>query len=339
MDVQPFSAVFGNEALIKYLREAVRQGTLPHALILEGREGSGKKTLAREIACAAAPGYSDKIREEICPDVITITCEEGKKTIGVDSIRAMKEAAALAPNDLEHKIFLMDRAEKMTVQAQNALLKILEEPPAGVYIFLLCEQASALLPTVLSRAAVLRMQSFSDGELREYFSADKTAAQLLEKSPDAFAYALRSSGGAIGAVKKKLGGKAAQGSLAIYEAVCGFFRMLAGKQRAEFYLLTVQLADTREDLAVFLSGALECLRDLVFAKSRLGAGRDAGQKDMIFFLSADMAEELAAQYPMEALMKLEKEIVSLHESLSANVNLKTALTMFAAAAWEGVHSA
>jgi hypothetical protein len=107
------------------------------------------------------------------------------------------------------------------------------------------------------------MQSFSDEELSEFFSNDKNAVQLQEKSTEAFAYALRSSEGAIGAVTKKLGGKAAQGAMALYEEVCGFFRVLAGKQRSEFYLLTGQLADTREDLALFLSGAEECLRDMV----------------------------------------------------------------------------
>ena len=339
MEMQPFSPVYGNETQIRYLSEAVRDGALPHAMVLEGDEGSGKKLLAGEIACALSPGYSEKIREGICPDVMTFSCEEGKKTIGVDSIRLLKESAALAPNDLDHKVFVIDGADKLTVQAQNALLKILEEPPAGVYLFLLCESVSSLLPTVLSRVVILRMQTFSDEELLEYFADDKAAEQLKEKSPDAFAYALRSSGGCIGGVKKKLGSRALQGSMAIYEAVCGFFRTLAGKNRAEFYLSACQLADTRDGLAVILTGAEEGLRDMIYGKGCLFAGRDVDAGRLLFFLSAEEAEELAGQYPMEALMKLSNELVSLHESLGANVNLKTALTGFAAAAWADVHSA
>ena len=174
-----FDSLYGNLQLIKYLSSGVDSKHLPHALIIEGPEGSGKRSTAYMTCAAMQPDFSDKIMRRITPDITCHTLEAGKKTIGVSTVREIREAAYIMPQELSVRVFIIDNASLMTDAAQNALLKILEEPPEGVYFFLLSENASALLPTVRSRAPVVRMQVFDEGELEEYIVKNNGKAARL----------------------------------------------------------------------------------------------------------------------------------------------------------------
>ena len=88
----------------------------------------------------------------------TVTAGGDRKTLGVEAIRAITDSIYIAPNDLEVRIYLIPEADTMTPQAQNALLKTLEEPPSGVYFFLLSENSANLLQTISSRAPSIKMQ-------------------------------------------------------------------------------------------------------------------------------------------------------------------------------------
>ena len=332
-----FADIFGNEQLTRYLRESALSGSLPHALILEGAQGSGKKTAALAAVCTAYPDYAEKIRAGNCPDVMRMGAEEGRKSIGVEQIRQLRERASLAPNDLDRKFFLIEGAETMTPQAQNALLKILEEPPADVYIFLLCESVSPLLPTVLSRAPVMRMQAFDEQELETFFSADKAARAFREKDPEGYLYALHSCAGSIGLARRRMNSRSAKGSMELFGRVSGFYAALAGGSKADFCLLCYGAADTRDELGLFLDSAEEALRDLLYIKGCLPKGKTPAGAQLLFFTDPQNGMELAGQIPIAALLALCAPMLTLHESLRANVNLKTALTVFAGAAWESVH--
>jgi DNA polymerase III gamma/tau subunit len=118
----------------------------------------------------------------------------------------MKSDVYVMPNESDYKIYIVESADKMTVEAQNAFLKIFEEPPAGVFFFLLCDNASVLLSTVRSRAPVLRMETFDSGTLSDYLiDHNEKAKKLFERDRDAFALLIRSSAGAIGEAIRRLG--------------------------------------------------------------------------------------------------------------------------------------
>ena len=172
-----FNRLYGNDRLKSYLSYSVSEKKLPHALIFEGPDGSGKQTAALLTLCAMEPSFADKITGYGTPDVTFHTIPEDKKKIGVSSVRDIKYQAYIKPQELSFRAFIIDKAETMTEEAQNALLKIFEEPPKGVFFFLLCDNASSLLSTVRSRAPVIRMESFDNATLSSYLLENNEKAR------------------------------------------------------------------------------------------------------------------------------------------------------------------
>ena len=121
------------------------------------------------------------------PDVYRIT-RENKQSIGVDQIRSMLESIQLKPYESARKVFIIEEAHTMTVQAQNALLKTLEEPPGFSVLILLAEKPQGLLPTVLSRCQLFRMQRLTKGEvcsvISRHFALPEDKAMLFASLSD-----------------------------------------------------------------------------------------------------------------------------------------------------------
>ena len=142
----------GNDGLKEYLCSSVINNKTAHAYIVEGKAGSGKKTLVRELlqalSCESenAPcgkcGNCVKIGSGYCVDIYTVKVPEGKSEITVDLIRNIISGMMMTPNDLDYKAYIIEEADKMNPNAQNALLKVLEEPPSDIYFFLITENAA-----------------------------------------------------------------------------------------------------------------------------------------------------------------------------------------------------
>ena len=142
-----FNSIYGNADGIRYFTDAIESGKLAHAYILEGPAGSGKKTFAKAIAAERVKSspFAEKIIRDASPDLSYFGLIEKKKTVGVDTIRALKNEIYIKPSELEARFFILTDCHLMTEQAQNAALKFLEEPPKNVYFFLCTDSASALL--------------------------------------------------------------------------------------------------------------------------------------------------------------------------------------------------
>ncbi|MBE6693304.1 MAG: hypothetical protein E7589_00870 [Ruminococcaceae bacterium] len=139
-----------------------------------------------------------KLLEGKCPDLHVIG-RDGKATIGVEAIRKLRSSVHLAPIDMETKIYVIEDAEAMTVQAQNALLLTLEEPPPYVLFLLLCNNSEALLETIKSRAPTLRTENLSDTQVAEYIvEHSKDVRNLRTASPAEFETIILSADGCIG---------------------------------------------------------------------------------------------------------------------------------------------
>lgn len=161
----------GNTRTVSALREMFRQGRLPHALCLEGEDGTGKKSLARICAAAAlcqSPQASrpcgeclacDKVERGIHPDVMVLSGGKGSRSFHIDAIRSLRQEAYLSPNEGRAKVFILADAHTMTVQAQNALLKLIEEPPQEALFLLTVRSRQLLLPTILSRVVTLSVEA------------------------------------------------------------------------------------------------------------------------------------------------------------------------------------
>lgn len=172
----------GNDQAKAQLAAAVDGRRLPHALLIEGPRGSGKRTLAARFAMAAVCTEADRPcgRCAQClkattghPDITVIQGDGSAKSMSVHLIRELREQAAVVPNEASHKVFIFADADCMNVQAQNALLKILEEPPSYMLFVLTVQSRTQLLPTVQSRCVSVSLLGVSEQEamtvLRERF--------------------------------------------------------------------------------------------------------------------------------------------------------------------------
>ena len=174
-----FKSVVGHNDIIQYIQGAVEQDKVSHAYILNGQRGSGKKMLARLFAMTlqCESGKSEPCGEcRSCkqtksgnqPDIITIKHEK-PASIGVEDIREQLNGdIMIKPYSSPYKIYIIPEADLMTVQAQNALLKTIEEPPAYAVIFLLTENADTLLPTIRSRCVMLKLRNIKDKLVKKY---------------------------------------------------------------------------------------------------------------------------------------------------------------------------
>lgn len=179
-----FHDIIGQESMKEYFQNAYRENKVSHAYIIHGERSAGKEFIAHIFASLLQcenPAAKDGTVEScgVChsclqtesnnhPDIIRITHEK-PNTVGVEDIRTqINSTVAVKPYSGPRKIYIMNEAEKMTPQAQNALLKTLEEPPSYTVILLLTTNVQALLPTILSRCVVLNMKPVPDEMVRNY---------------------------------------------------------------------------------------------------------------------------------------------------------------------------
>lgn len=174
-----FKDVVGHKNIIEYIKNAVKEDKVSHAYILNGERGSGKKMLATlfaETLLCEEKGTSPCNKCHSCkqvdsgnhPDLIWVQHEK-PGAISVDDIRVQLNGDVLIkPYQSSKKIYIIPQADTMTVQAQNALLKTLEEPPEYAVIFLLTENADQLLPTITSRCVMLKLRNIRDTLIRKY---------------------------------------------------------------------------------------------------------------------------------------------------------------------------
>lgn len=157
-----------NERAALTIENFFASGRPPHALLIEGPLGSGKKTAAaifcQKALCTGSPkpcgscAHCEKVEKQIHPDILFYTVPQGKKEFPVDLVREIRQRVYTAPNEGERTICIIEKAHTMNTAAQNALLKVLEEPPAWVSFVLLAESRSALMPTILSRVFCISLQ-------------------------------------------------------------------------------------------------------------------------------------------------------------------------------------
>ena len=201
-----FEGLLGNERLKENLRVSVGRGRASHFYLISGPAGSGKRTLARLLSaalqcreehkpCLTCPACR-KVLADTHPDCITITDPE-HKNVAVKIVRDAREDMYVMPNEGNRKIYIFP--QEMGIEGQNALLKILEEPPEyGVFI-LLTVNPEKLLPTVRSRCTELSLLALPEGVLKSAL-----AREFPNADPESLAAAISRSGGFLGQAKELL---------------------------------------------------------------------------------------------------------------------------------------
>ena len=283
-----FDALLGNEQLKENLRSARQKGRMSHFYLLSGPRGSGKHTLADLIAAAMLCESSDgpcgvcrhcrKVLGRSHPDYIVID-DPTKKTVPVDLIREARADMFVRPNEGEKKIYLFPRAQDMGIPGQNALLKVLEEPPGYGVFLLLTDNPEKLLPTVRSRCVELKLRALPEALLRN---------KLRQEFPDAddgnLAAAMLRSGGYLGQARELLSGQG------LSEHAKSFAAAYAGRDVFALQkLLTPMEKWKRDALVPALQQWLELLEQALLVRSGLDAvtaeaaaiGRSRSPRDLM----------------------------------------------------------
>ena len=164
----------------------VKNGKIPHAIIIEGKRGKAQSELVNFIASFAVCTGAEKpcgvcvackkLLSNNHPDVITYEGGTAKRSFSVDKIREIRLDAYIIPNEARHKVYILYNAESMGKEAQNALLKVLEEPPSYIVFILVCKSHSNMLETVNSRSVVLTV---TDDETADPLIKSKAEEILL----------------------------------------------------------------------------------------------------------------------------------------------------------------
>ena len=332
-----FDTLFGNSRQKAYFSSRIREGTLAHAYILEAPAGSGKKMFSLSLAAAIAAAFrgdeADE-REKKCarilsgtsPDVMMLKREEGKKTIGVDAVRDFMSTVYLTPSELSFKMYIFDEADLITPQAQNALLKVIEEPPHGVYILLLCTNALSLLSTVRSRAQKITLEVFDEEALRTYAAKE---ALFSADEEEKLCFALRMAGGSIGKLRRLLDGE--QSEYAAYLTAKKLVMAQAEKGRITYFefLKTVSdFASTREAFDSLLSYLLTAYADIARARSLDEAGSALFDKEEL--------EHLAMIFATGAAMRSFDAVNGIKDDTRFNINLPLSAATLGMALWNAV---
>lgn len=334
-----FERLFGNRETVAALCRGVREATLPHAYLIVGPEGSGKHTLARELCAAlncerageggALPcGRCNTCRRVLSgqfTDMKTLSVAEGKATVGVEEVRVFREDMFLSATESEYKIYIFDGADRLTPQAQNALLKVLEEPPERVLILLLAESADKILITVKSRAPMLRMQKFSTKELSAYLLRESAKAEELhERDPKRYAEVLLGADGVIGAALSLLDERAIGEKERERECVEKLLSALSpATPYSRLYEALSTLPAKRAEFSRIVELLLVALRDLILIKQDDGV-------NLLYFTDVQNATEAARKLDQKRIVECKDLFYEALVMATQNANMTTTLSLLGA---------
>ncbi|MDT8903680.1 DNA polymerase III subunit delta' [Anaeroselena agilis] len=308
--------IAGHDKVTAMLCNMLASGRMPHALLFEGPAGIGKLLAARTLAAAILCGGRDKpcgecpscrlVGQGTHPDLVELAADGA--SLKIDQIRALQHEAALAPYFGSGRVFLVEEAERLTVQAANSLLKILEEPPAGSVFILTASSRHAMLPTVVSRCRVFPFRPLAPEALARLLAARGADGARA-------AMAARLSGGRVGEALALL----AEGGLALRDAALTVVAALPAGGASLVWAQGAALDKlAAPELAAFLRHLRQVLRDLLVVVS--------GREELA--LNSDVAGELrraAAAWDARRLDEALRVVRDAGRALEGNANTRLTL--------------
>ena len=318
-----FNNVIGHEEIIRHLQNAIKTGKISHSYIFAGEPGSGKRLLAgiyaMTLQCEAggenACGKCESCKKAIGknhPDIIMVKHEK-PNTISIDEIREqVVNDVDINPYSSPHKIYIIPDAEIMTPQAQNALLKTIEEPPEYAVIMLLTSNIDGLLPTIRSRCVRLDLKVVDDGLVKKYLMEHLHIPDYQAEIDASFAH------GSIGKAKE------AATSQEFADITQKALKILKYADSMEVYELTEaikNLSSEKQNINDYLDIFQFWFRDVLMFK----ATREID--NLVFKQEINYIREQASQRSYENLEKILEALDKTKVRLRANVNTELALEL------------
>lgn len=315
-----YASVTGHDLICKKLRHAVSQNHVVNAYLFAGAPGIGKKTVARPFAASllceqpkdGAPcGECTSCRLFAAgnhPDYKVITKPTDKKTIGVDLVREqIVKEVYIRPFTASRKVFLIENGELLTPEAQNALLKILEEPPEYVFFIIAADSQNHMLETVLSRSLKLQFLPLSASCCRSYF------AKLPSGTPERRTLAAAFAQGNIGRGKKMLEDDA------FYELYQSTAEQISRLPQDTSALLAMQqfLTANKEQIQTVVEFMLIFLQDALHQSLRIGAPLLCADR-------ADAVNAFCSKADAGSIIRVTEAFVAYQNRLQKNANFTIA---------------
>ena len=318
-----FSDILGQDTVKQHFTAAVASDRVSHAYMLTGEAGMGKGALADAFAamllcerdhlhpCGVCHACR-QVSADTHPDLIRVTHEK-PNSISVDEVREQICAeAVIRPFSGKKRVFIVSEAEKMTPQAQNALLKTIEEPPEYVVILLLTESEDALLETIRSRCVKLKMRPVPDQVIR---NALRKVGDISEEDIAlAVSFARGVPGKAVGMAKSEE-----------FRQCCGLYRktmeQLPGGSVSTMLEAAAAVREADPDMEEFISFVRMYCRDLLVLK------KDRRAKNLIFSGQAEGLSRAAGEISLRGAGRILDELERTEDRLKANVSGELALEM------------
>lgn len=322
-----FRDIIGQEQMKEHLQSALSMNKISHAYIINGEKSSGKEFIARVFATAVQCENRGETQDgEPCgvchsckqalsdnqPDIIRVHHEK-PNTISVDDIRTqINSDIAIKPYSSPYKIYIVNEAEKMNTQAQNALLKTLEEPPEYAIILLLTANVNALLPTILSRCVVLNMKPVSDDRMKRYLMEEIKVPDYKAAVCAAFAR------GNVGKAKELATSEEFDN---IKNEAISFLKYVQDMELYEMIAAIKKISDYKMDATDYLDIISIWYRDVLLFK----ATNDANY--LIFHEEIQEIRRVAKRSSYEGIEKVLKALDKAKVRLNANVNFELAMEL------------
>lgn len=319
-----WDSILGHEQNKEFLKRYLQEESRPHALLFCGAEGLGKRALAQQFAKTLLCLHTDGMDGcESCrllnfadgnishPDFLLLAPEEDSRNIKIEQVKEIIRQSAFAPVLSKYKVCIVDGADKMTIDAANSFLKLLEEPPQGWVIILIATAENALLPTILSRVVRLRFNPVDVALVKQLLQQQ----QLTEQEAEVLARVSEGSAGTALALSEQQFFDCRKQALALIEA----FPLPS----AFNYLSTFNMPDKDYSQAQLFIKALQVLmRDMLLLK--IAASADLYNTDL-----SDELRELAAGWQPRQLRGALRKIDDAYKALTESAGIKLTLEAMA----------
>ena len=318
-----FKDILGHEQIKEHFQNAAAIGKVSHAYILSGEAGMGKKTLANAFAMTLLceeEGKEPCMHCHACkqvlsgnhPDLIYVTHEK-PASMGVDDIREqINDTIMVRPYSSQYKIYIVDEAQKMTVQAQNALLKTIEEPPAYAVIMLLTTNQDAFLQTILSRCVQLKLKPLKDSVVKGYLEYKLQVKDVQAEIYSAFAR---------GNLGKAIHLAQSEDFKMMYEEILRLLKEIKDMDISQLLDVIRKLKDDNTDIKGCLDFMQMWYRDILMYKTT---------KDLNLLIFKDefsAVKKAASLSSYEGLERILEAIDKARVRLDANVNMELVMEL------------
>lgn len=318
-----FKDILGNENILEHFSKAMENEKISHAYIINGERGMGKKTLAKAFAMTLlceASGQEPCMKCHSCiqsltdnnPDIIYVKHEK-PNLISVDEIRnQLVNDVDLKPYSYKYKVYIIEDAQLMNVQAQNAMLKTIEEPPEYAVILLLTTNMELMLQTVLSRCVTLNMQSLKKEIIKQYLMKKEKVVDYQAEIAASFA------GGNLG---KAISLVSSAEFAEMLEEVTQLMRYIKDMQAYEVVAAVKRAADYKYTFNDYIDLMILWFRDVLLYKASMNVN------DLIFKNELKTIKQHAANSSYNGIEEILRALDKAKVRLKANVNFDIAIEL------------